>query len=240
MSNKEDWNEIENWDKEQKAKKAALYSTDFSDLKDEKSIGNINKINKVISVSGLVIKIICVLSFIFISFFLGFLLYINYQNIKLQVDVDPEETIEAQYGIKVKLLDQQIDENKNGKYFFQVQDKTGIKFTAIKNFGSLVEDYPQRELKYYFDKWDSNSKNSFTVNEKIEDDILYCDIYIENYNNIDDATDKFIEFVNYCDGNYKLWWHIYIKTPNKVIFPYSSDNMTREEVIENVRNQVGE
>ena len=100
------------------------------------------------------------------------LLQIISHNMIQRTNVGVESTIEPMYNIHIKLLQKDVDEKGNGKYFFALKSNDNVQFTAIKNKGSLIEDYSSRSHKYYFDLWNSSDKSKFTIKESINNDIL--------------------------------------------------------------------
>lgn len=130
-----------------------------------------------------------------------------------------------------------MDKEKDGIYRLQVKNNREIQFTAIKAGNSLKEDFLDRTHQYYFNKWNSTSKEKFKIKESINNEILEYDTYIEinNYEEIKEAVNIIFEFKEFCNEKYLSLWHIYLIQENKRIYPLQSNEITREQAINYVK-----
>ena len=109
-----------------------------------------------------------------------------------------------------------------------------------KNKGNLKEDYIARRQKYYFDKWESETKEKFIVKEDVNDTILKFETYIEinNYDEIISAVKSINEFSEFCNNKKDFaYWNIFIKYEKIIIDPYTSPSTTEEDAIKNAQDQ---
>ena len=57
----------------------------------------------------------------------------------------------------------------------------------------------------------SEDKNDFTVKEKVKNDLLYYETYIENFDNMEEATNKIKKFIDFCGEEFREDWKVYLK-----------------------------
>lgn len=235
--NNNDWDEIKKWNIEKEKEEKEKYGSKLSDLNTYQNNKRVNKFVKLLKSIGNIFKAISIILFSITFFVIFIIATINFNNINSKTNVDVKQAIEPRYNIKIKVIDKQVDDKKNGKYFLCVKDNPEIKFTAIKQFGNLTEDYSTRTHKYYFEKWQSSNKNYFKVEENIDNDILSYSTYldIDDFENVDIATNKIIEFADYCGNNFMPSWKIYEKKGGVEIYPYQSSNTTKEEAMNNAK-----
>ncbi len=234
MGSKEEWKELEEWDEKRKENYKAQYGFNYEDIKHgkRKGIDNFTKFLKAIGISYKVFAIIVFsVAFVLVAIFL----YFKYISIKNMVDIDIEEIIEGMYNINIENISKDIDKNKNGKYYFKAKENN-IKFVVIKNFGGLSEDYIDNCQKYFFNNWNSKSKESFKVTEEY-DEILNYAMYIEinNYDELISGTEKIIEFSDFCKFNQFFAFDIYLKYNEKRIYLYNSSNLSNEQIMSNAK-----
>lgn len=228
MENK-DWEEIENWYKE----KNTQNKYNFSEEEKKKMDKSVNIFVRFLNIIGRILKTTGIGIFIIVGIGVSLIISIIFGNIESKTNIGVKKALEPRYNIKVEIIEQQIDEKENGKYLLQLKDNKDIKFTAIKKFGNLTEDYSTRAHKYYFEKWNDEDKKYFTVEENIENDILYYATYIDNFTDIEKATNSIIKFANYCGDKFMPNWRIFLKKGDIQIYPYPSANMTEEEAMQN-------
>ena len=220
MNNKEDWEELEKWQERRKEEQMEKFRVDFSEIAKKREYKGVNTIVKGMKIAGKTIKIGEIIS-----------------NINAKTNIKPKKTIENMYNTEVDLIYQDIDEKENGKYVFKVSNNNEIKFTAIRKFGSLSEDYSDNCHKYYFERWESKEKENFIITENKTEDILDYDTYIEidSYEELEKAMDIINNFVNYCGNNFSANWRIYLKKGNYIIYPYQQSGISKEDAINNAK-----
>lgn len=236
---KEEINKIEKWQKERELLEKEKYGYSSLELINMLKKEN-NKKNKTLDKVGLIfskiIKIILILFAIVIIIFALIYLKQSLSNAKNSVNIDAINAVESMYDIKVKVVNKEVDDKGNGKYYLKASDNN-INFTAIKLYGSLKEDYSAQCLKYYFNLWNSDEKKDFKVIEKIENDILKYELYIDDFNNIDSATKKILSFTNFCGNEFKPYWNVYILKNNERIYPFDNFNESEDEVLKTTREE---
>ena len=93
--------------------------------------------------------------------------------------------------------------------------------------------------KYYFDKWESETKENFKIIEKEENTILNYETYIEidNYEELIKAVESINEFYEYSKQMLFASWNVYIKYNNNRIYPYTSSSNNTEDAMNNAKQQ---
>lgn len=239
MDEKE-WNEIENSIKQKELADKEKYGCTFDELQDiaEKNKNEKKKHKILFNIFNSFLKLSKVTSVI-ITILIIFILYIFvefiFSNAKNKFDIDAKYAVESMYNIKVKVLNKEIDDKNNGKYYM-MSKKNNINFTAIKKYGNLADDYSAQCHKHYFELWAKlNTNNNFKVIESNQDGLLNYETYVDNFTNIDDATKEIINFVSYCGENFMPNWNLYILKENIKIFPYQNGNCSDEEAMNTAR-----
>lgn len=234
MKNNEDWEELEKWSKKQEDKYIKDYGVDISKVNLNKQTKRMNIFAKFV---GAIYKLIkySFITIVILAFCggLGYA-YMQFDNFGRLFDVgDVEKNIKKEYNIKIREISKETDEKGNGKYVFTLKDNKNIIFTAFKNGANSSNDLMENCHKYYFEKWDSQYKDSFKINEEINNDLLSYSTYIEIncYQDIDNAMNKMNEFVEYSKEYFYPMWKIYLKKDNLVIYPYTMLDILPEEAI---------
>lgn len=237
MGNKEDWEELEKWEESRKQEQKEKFRLDFSEIQKNKEHKGVNTVVKGMKIAGKTIKIGGIITAIIIIAIVILIFDLIISNINSKTNVNPEKTIESMYNTKIDLVNKDIDEKENGRYTFKMSDNNEIQFTAIRRFGNLSEDYMDNCHKYYFDKWENESKSNFVVNENRTGDILEYDTYIKinTYEDLDKAMKNINDFVSYCGKNFSASWRIYLKKGDYIIYPYQQDGITKEEASKNAK-----
>ena len=235
MGSKEEWEELKQWEEQKKQNQEKELGLNFEDLNTNKLkwIDKSVKFLKGISIVGIAIAIIIL---IIVVIAIASYMVMKYSSVKNNVDVDFKSIIKAMYGVDIKIISKDVDEKENGLY--TVKDKeNNVTFHVRKNFGKMTEDYFACILKSKFEKWESKSKESFIVEEKIENNMQNYNVYIEieNEDELIDATRKIIEFYDFCQFKYFAACNVYIKYKNSRIYPYTSYITTEEDAINNAK-----
>ena len=224
MGNKEDWEELEKWEESRKQEQKEKFRLDFSEIQKDKEHKGVNTVVKGMKIAGKTIKIGGIITAIIVIAIVILIFDLIISNINSKTNVNPEKTIESMYNTKIDLVNKDIDEKE-------------IQFTAIRRFGNLSEDYMDNCHKYYFDKWENESKSNFVVNENRTGDILEYDTYIKinTYEDLDKAMKNINDFVSYCGKNFSASWRIYLKKGDYIIYPYQQEGITKEEASKNAK-----
>lgn len=237
MDNKKDWEELEKWDEQRKLEQKEKFKIDFSELNQKREYKGVKALVKAMNITGKTLKVFAIIIFTIAIFIVLLNVYVNFHNIKERTNVTVVGTIENMYNIKIKIISQDIDEKENGIYKFELEENNEIKFTAIKNFGNLTEDFLDNYHKYYFDKWESPNKEYFIVEENINNEILDYDTHllINNYGDIEKNVNIINEFVDFCGTKFYPSWQIYLKKGNSRIYPYDHSGMSKEDAMNNAK-----
>ncbi len=212
MKNNEDWKELENWAENEKQKNIEKYGLDFEEVNTEKKRKKMIKFANIMDTTTIVGIILLVIVGLLVAFIIGFILYMQFYNLKQKYDADIN-SIFAMYDIKTKLVSKDVDDDGNGKYIYELNKNKNIKFTVIKHNGDLYNDYIAHCLKYYFEKWQSNSKESFIVEESLtEQGLLQYSAHIEigSFKDIEDAANKINELVQFSGDIFHSSWDLYL------------------------------
>lgn len=234
-------NELKKWEYEKKQEQIDKYGCDLSKINVKKATKQSRRLVKILKRFGYIISTLSVFVVALLCIGILLFLYIMYSGLNESSNVNVTERLEFQYGIKVKILSQNTEGRiDNGTYYLQAKNKPYIKFTAIKDYGSLSCDYLDRSYKYYFDTWNSDNKKYFTTNEEFINGLLRYKLYVDNYPDIDVAAEAFMDFVDYVDTTYpeckfEPYWQIYIKVGDTELYPFMSSNTTREEEVEKIK-----
>lgn len=231
MSNKNDWEELEKWNAQRidnEKEKTGFY---FEEFKRNKKIDVASRFTE------LILKIVAFVVVIILLFILVEFLRIQFSNLRAKYTIDVVPTIQNMYGISINVISKNIDRNKDGTYKLQAKNNKEIIFTATKNGVSLNEDFLDRYHKYYFNKWDSSSKEKFSVKQNIDNEILEYKTYIEidSSEEIEDAVNAIFEFESFCNEKYFRMWNIYIAKDDKVIYLYQGGTISKEEEINHAK-----
>lgn len=237
MDNKNDWEELEKWEQNRIENDKSKYGVEYKKIERKSQNKKIDSLVRKLKIIENFAKVITII--ISCVGFLALLIYTYFQfaNLKERTDVEVKKTIENNYNVKIKIISKDVDEKENGTYRLELRDNTEIKFTAIKNYGSLTEDYLDNCQKYYFDKWISLSKQQFIINENINNGILEFETYIEINTSaeLEKGMNAINEFVDYCGKNFCASWNIYLKKGEHRIYPYQQSEMTAEEATNNAK-----
>lgn len=142
---------------------------------------------------------------------------------------------------------------QNGFYIYKVADIPEIEIHTVYNKSDnlFITDIESRYYKYYFEKWKNENKDKFIVQEsyedytcknmKKEDWILSYSTYIEvsNYDELVEATNDIINFLNYMDKD-KMLVKSYIKYDGKLIMPHNVSDQSNEEILKSAERQFKE
>lgn len=239
---KKDEQELKEW-KEKNLHYIENYGLDIYEKgkKKKKSEKIINLINKII-------KIILIIFAIAVATFTVWLLIYRWQIVYDKVHINPKETIEAMYNIKIKEVSQNLDSNSNGFYVYEIKDNPDIKFNVIVKWTSMNEDFADNCQKYLYEHWQNTNKNIIQTNISYYDSIILKYeqfIQIENENEIENAVKIMYDFITMAGEYFSPDWDIYLKLKDgSRIYPFDyynidlnkSINKAKEEYLKKVEN----
>ncbi len=251
MEKNKDWEELEQWAENDKQTKIDTYKIDINDMDKNK-----NNVDKVIKFFGTTIKASTAF-FIILGAILIFnillLVDIGISNVKTMSNADINSILDLYGTIEKEIISKEVDENENGKYIFELKNNKEIRFTAIKNWGKISNDFTSQYQKYIFDNWNSDVKSKFEVSESIDENgMLTYENYIsiEETSQISEATEYLIDFLEYAEkwnkenkiikvwqqkeGQFIVPIKVYIKDKEKMIHPYHAMFVTADDI----RNEV--
>ena len=257
MGNKEDWEEIEKWNRERNEKNRLKYKLDLSNM--DKEEAKMRNFVNVLKTTGKGVKVLGIIIAIIVIFTIFNIIYIVFSNMRNSFYVDVEKDIETLKGVKVELISKDVVEapgykNENGTFYFRIKNFPEIQFTVIKKGGQSVNNYDSNLQKYLFNNWNSDDKKYFKTEEYVDiNELSYYRNYIEitEYKDLELATEKLIDFLDYAENwnddnniiKYKYQKEgqycvapigmIYIKINDKIISPYSELYITADKIREN-------
>ena len=236
MSNESDWKEIEKWAKEKKEAEVEKVGFDINQIdtsKNSKAIKGINIITKGMSITAKIIFVSMIIFFILALVYVYFWTKPSFERL----DVDIEGAISGKHQIELITVSKNTDKKGNGTYIFSVKGHEDIQFNATKRYGEMKENYDAICLKYCFDKWNSESKKRFKLEERIENEMAFYDAYIEikDENEIESTVKIMYDFILSTNGMFSPSWSFYIKYGEYRIYPFYKTNMGLEEAIEEAK-----
>lgn len=217
MDNKEDWEELEKWNKAREQKLKEQYKgVDVVKLQEEskKSEKLIKKANKIGGKVGKVIAVFYII-FIILLIIIGTTLYISkLEEIKNKVNVDVVKTLGQWRNMEFKVISEKLDSKGNGTLHLETKGKIKIKFDAIKKFGDFEHNYDDESLKYFFEKLDSKSKAIFNVEtgtkeNGLEQYVIYANI--DKLSQIDQVAEAYTELKELAGEYFDEYWPIELR-----------------------------
>ncbi len=246
MENKEDWKELEKWNEQHKQKLKEQYKgVDIMKLSEEnkESKKKIKKANKVLGKVGKVIAVFYII-FIVLLIIIGTTVYINkLKEIRNKVDIDVVKTLKETHNANFVIKSKKLDDKGNGTLHLSTKGKIKIKFDVVKKFGNMDYNYDDESLRYFYEKWNSDSKNIFEVEEYTNDNglkkyVVYTKA--DSIEKIDNAINAYMELKEFAGNYYEEFWPVELRDgeyKNKLI-PISGDvtlervkNMAKREFV---------
>lgn len=235
---KKDLEEIEDW-KRNKMNYVETYGVDI--FHEKKKSKPKRMAEKAISIIYKIVKIMLIITCIVIVLGTVFILYDRWTYIYNRIHVNPQDTIESMYDIKLEVISKNVDENDNGVYKFTVKDKPEIEFTAIVEWSSMTEDYSDNCQRYYFNNWENHEKSLIQTNEfYTEDGILKYEQYMEitSKEEIEDKVKLMYDLVELAGEDFAPDWGLYLKIDeNKRIYPFAYYGVNLNQSIENANRE---
>lgn len=261
MGRKEDWKEIEEFERKKEQENIEKYGINvtkkYEELKNKSK--DSTKKRAIIKIVRTFLKTIIVLLTIFVIFNFYTVFKIVFSNITSAHNVNVKESIESSTNIKIELISKNEDEKKfKGEYYFKVKKCPEIHFFATKNYGQEKNDLSENLHRYLFEKWDNPNKNKFEkyINRTNEGFLEYKTyININTYDELLEGTELIIEFLEYVEKwnieNGKvinIWYkgddefvyplgQIYLMKNDNIITPYREWFQTKEGIIKEAKEQ---
>ena len=226
---KKDEQELKEW-KEKNLNYIETYGVDiYKKGKQKKNTEKIiNAINKFV-------KVILIIFCILIIIGTGTLLVYRWNIIYDSIHIDPKETLEGMYRIKVVEISKNIDSNQNGSYIFELKDNSEIKFNVLVEWASMNEDYADNCQKYYFEHWENQNKNLLQTSVTYyKDVILKYEQYIQitDEAEIENSVKLLYDLVKSAENKFSPDWELYLKVgENSRIYPFAYYNINLEKSI---------
>ena len=227
---KKDEQELKEW-KEKNLNYIENYGIDiFKDGKKKR------KIEKIIDIVNRIIKCILIIFALLIVLFTAFLLIYRWAIINNKLHINPKETVENMYKIKLNEVYSSIDSNQNGVYIFELKDIKEIRFNVKVEWAEMNEDYADNCQKYFYDKWENANKSIINTNSSYyEDTILKYEqfIQISDYIDLENAVRLMYDLVEFAKDKFSPDWELYLKVgENSRIYPFAYYDITLEKSIE--------
>jgi len=234
MKNKEDWDKLEEWQRQKNEEKQERFGEATKKQKKVKPQSFWGKFKEGIDNSSITMLdlIVCIVGIIVVAFVWSGLAkrFNTNQNI--------EEDLERDFQTGMFLVSKETDEKGNGKYIFSLDENTDIKFNVIKENGRLSNDFKNRKFKYYFEKWESDKKEKFIIeeNEQEKGILNYTVIYpIEKYEELEIAINDMHEFIDYVGNARESSWQYYVRKDELVVYPYNIDHISKEDALKEAK-----
>ena len=232
---KKDLEELNEW-KEKNLNYIETYGVDIY-KKDNKN----RKAEKVIRDIIKIVKAILIIFCIFIIIGTIAILVYRWNIIYDSVHINPKETLEGMYKIKLVEVSKNIDSHQNGSYIFELKDNPEIKFNVLVEWSEMNEDYADNCQKYYFGQWKNVNKNNIQTNiAYYENIILKYEQYIQitDENEIEDAVKLMYDLVEFARDKFSPDWELYLKAnENTRIYPFDYYNIDLEKSINMAKSE---
>ena len=232
---KKDLEELNEW-KEKNLNYIETYGVDIY-KKDNKN----RKAEKVIMAITKIVKAILIIFCIFIIIGTIAILVYRWNIIYDSVHINPKETLEGMYKIKLVEVSKNIDSHQNGSYIFELKDNPEIKFNVLVEWSEMNEDYADNCQKYYFEQWKNVNKNNIQTNiAYYENIILKYEQYIQitDENEIEDAVKLMYDLVEFARDKFSPDWELYLKAnENTRIYPFDYYNIDLEKSINMAKSE---
>lgn len=248
MKVEDDWKELEQWEENRQIENKEKFGFDFNKIDMKKKEKHMNIFAKVLNTIGKTGIVAFSLISLLLAFSVFMIINVNFSNIKTRANIDVEFVLDKHH-IKAKMIEKEIDKHENGKYIFELKNNKEVKFTAIKKWGALSEDFEANYQKYIFDSWDDEIKTNFKIKESIDENGLlnYENfIAIENEDELSKATEYLIAFLEYSEkwnkenkiveiqwqkeGQFIVPIDVYIEIQERIIYPYNAMYQTVDEI----------
>ena len=213
MGNKEDWEELEKWQKEQEMKESSkekIYAKKFTDkdMKKAKIFSRIfSSMFKTISATAILIGFIAIVcAILFVNYLFG-----------LKAPQNIEKYLSDIYqGQKFEIIEDSSDSIGRGAYVLSPKNNKNIKFKAYNYSSGTKEDYSQQRLKYYIENCEYKSLlEDFEIQEETEvfkniEFLTHYNIntYINNYNELEEKVEKVYKLVKYLKSKDEKMYEI--------------------------------
>ena len=251
MGNKEDWEELEKWQKEYDSKKEEELKVDIKQFKP--------KDTKKAKIFSLLINLtsrsmFSILAIFFTLVVLGVCIWF-YGQVERYLPRDVVKELENRYkGEKFEIIEDYSETTEHGRqrglYIISPKNNKNIKFNAFCRGANMMDDYSERKFKYYVESYpDKEFLKEFEIEEKTESDEIYGNaeflkykvcINVNDYDEIEEKTVKLYKLANYIrNQNDKIYDNIsLINRDIKYWLPISSNtNDLLEDIMKNAKYQ---
>ncbi len=160
------------------------------------------------------------------------------------------ERLQSFLGI-VTETEEKINIFGNGCYSYKIIDipdtEIHVEFDIFRDI--FIEDSDERLCKYYFEKWEDNGKEKFTISESYDDCkgflykkkkwILNYQMYIEvnTYEEAIEAIDTIIRFKEYAGDKVYFGNNVYIKANEHIIIPQVISSQSADSIREYMQEE---
>lgn len=239
--NKE-WKEIEEDERKRNSNMIAEYGFNIEEYA-EKNLNRetLKKKRKKMKIAK-IIAIFLIILIVFIQFYTFDL------KRKAKVRENLLKDMENSYHEKFEIVEEKTFWGGKGFYKMKIANIPQLEIHSVVNEDGIGTDFDSRYYKYYFEKWNDNVKSKFVVNELYEDYTYkgttmknwqlsyYTYIEVKNYEELLEATNYIIKFIEYIENRYILL-RSYIKFEDKLIIPHCITGESNEEILNNAIKQ---
>lgn len=220
MDNKNDWKELQEWENKKREDEYDKYGLNISNIDIKKQRKSVNKVIGFIHT----LNISTILIFVFLIFIIVSIIGVGLSNFEfMTINSKLEKEMKERYNLDVTIWNKvKYESEEYYKFQMYANDVEKIEFTAIYKNNKVTDDYKERKLKYYFDLWRDEQKDKFKVKESEHNNMLSYEIFIDNIDKIEEATNIIMKFADFCEEKYIYDWNVYLVKNNKKIFPYQS------------------
>ena len=254
MGNKEEWEELEKWQKEYETQREKEMNVDIKQFKpkDTKKAKTFSLLINLTSRS-----MFAILAVFFTLVVLGVIFWF-YGHVEQYLPRDVIKELKHIYnGEKFEIIEDYSTTtkqgNKRGLYVVSPQNNKNIKFNVFSRGASMMDDYSAQRFKYYVESYpDKEFLKEFNIEEKTEvyenygntEFLQYkVSINVNNYDEIEEKVVKLYKLSNYIrNQNDKIYDNIsLINSDIKYWIPISCNtNDSLEDIISNAKYQYTE
>ena len=104
MGNKEDWEELEKWNENRIQQERKKYKIDYDKINKRKEKKKVEHVVKGLKITGNFLKAIIIIVIIIGIYKVSIISYVNFKNMRRNVDFSVIESIENMYNVKTKIV----------------------------------------------------------------------------------------------------------------------------------------
>ena len=242
MGNKEEWEELEKWQKEQELKEQQTYKV-YTKTFNEKNVKGAKTFSRIFN---LVTKSISITALIIMTIIITIAALFIYYLFKRVAPVNTTKHLTQIYsGEKFEIVEDYSNTNGKGWYVLSPKSNRNIQFKAYNGGSGVKDDYSAQRLKYYIENCeDKTLLEHFKIEEKTEiyknEELLQYNMGIEinDYNELEEKVKKIYKLVKYLNSKDKRMYESVTIINNDIDYYFSIQcytTRTYEQELDNAK-----